>query len=129
MRRALLACYIAFFACMGLATAQTNDPSNVTGDWALQVSGDRLLVGTLHLTQVGDTIIGSAETKSGGVGQLTGRLQNGAISGKWRDPKGETGWITLTFDSTFTGFNGDWGYGGRNPNGAFVAKKIQSTDF
>lgn len=129
MKRVLLACYIAIFASTGLAIAQTNDPSNLTGDWALQVSGDKLLVGTMHLTQVGDQIIGSAETARGGVGQISGKLDNGKISGKWRDPKGETGWITLNFDSAFDHFNGNWGYGGRNPNGAIVAKKIRSTDF
>lgn len=129
MKRALLSCCIALFACMGFAGAQTGNPTNLTGDWALQASGDRLLVGTLHLTQVGDTVIGSAETASGGVGQLSGTLENGKISGKWRAPKGATGWITLNFDSTLTSFNGSWGYGGRNANGVIVAKKIASTDF
>jgi hypothetical protein len=130
MKRILLACYIVVFACTGLAIAQTNNPSsNLTGDWALQVSGDKLLVGTMHLTQVGDTVIGSAETARGGVGQISGKLEDGKISGKWRNPKGETGWITLTFDSGLEGFNGDWGYGGRKTNGAIVAKKIRSTEF
>jgi hypothetical protein len=129
MKRFLLACYIAIFGIMGLAFAQADDQPNITGDWALQVTGDKLLIGTLHLTQVGDTVIGSAETARGGVGQVSGKLQDGKISGKWRDPKGETGWITLNFNSGLTSFNGDWGYGGRNPNGAIVAKKIESTDF
>lgn len=128
MKRLILACALALIS-NGLALAQTNDPSNVTGDWALQVSGDKLLVGTMHLTQVGETVIGSAETARGGIGQISGTLENGKISGKWRDPKGETGWITLNFDSTLNNFNGNWGYGGRNPNGAIVAKKIESTDF
>lgn len=129
MKRFVLACFFAIFASMGSSLAQSNGQSNVTGDWALQVTGDRMLVGTMHLTQVGDTVIGSAETARGGVGQLTGTLQDGKISGKWRDPKGDTGWITLNFDSTYSGFNGDWGYGGRNPNGAIVAKKVRSTEF
>ena len=129
MKRFILACSLALFACMGLALAQTSDSPNVTGDWALQVSGDKLLVGTMHLTQVGDTVIGSAETSQGGIGQISGKLEDGKISGKWRSPKGATGWITLNFDSSLSSFNGDWGYGGRNPNGQIVAKKIESSDF
>ena len=129
MKQLILATTMALLACAGVAVAQTNDSSNVTGDWALQVSGDKLLVGTLHLTQVGDTVIGSAETARGGVGQISGKLEDGKISGKWRAPKGATGWITMNFDSGLTGFNGNWGYGGRNPNGVIVAKKIESTDF
>jgi hypothetical protein len=129
MKRIFLACCIAVFACMGFAAAQTDEQSNITGDWALQVSGDKLLVGTLHLTQVGDTVIGSAETARGGVGQISGKLENGMISGKWRDPKGETGWITLNFYSGLSSFNGNWGYGGRNPNAAIVARRIRSTEF
>ena len=81
------------------------------------------------MTQVGDTVIGSAETSKGGIGQISGKLEDGKISGKWRAPKGATGWITLNFDSGLTTFSGDWGYGGRNPNGDVVAKKILSTAF
>lgn len=129
MKRIILACALAVFACMNFALAQTSDATNVTGDWALQVSGDKLLIGTMHLTQVGDTVVGSAETSKGGIGQISGKLENGQISGKWRAPKGETGWITLNFTPSLTSFNGNWGYGGRKPNGAIVAKKIASTEF
>jgi len=62
----------------------------------------RISPGTLHLTQVGETVIGSAETSGGG---------------------------SLYFDSTLSAFNGTWGYGARPTNGAIAAKKIASTDF
>lgn len=103
---------------------------NVTGDWKLQLTGDRFVVGTLHLTHVGDTLVGSAEApNSAGITQFTGHFKGGGqVDGTFRGPTGETGWITLMFQSDTT-MSGEWGYHGRTPNGHIVAQKIKATDF
>jgi hypothetical protein len=104
--------------------------TNITGDWVTEITGDQLLVGNLHFTQVGDTVVGSAEAGKGtGVLQISGTLQGTKLSGKWRGPKGNTGWITFNFNPSLSGFSGQWGYGGREPNGTIVSRKFTSTPF
>jgi hypothetical protein len=132
MKSTLLALCIATFGLVGtpsVISAQAT-ATNVTGDWVTQITGDQLLVGKLHLTQVGDTVVGSAEpAKGSGVLQISGPLQGTQLSGKWRGPKGNVGWITLNFNPSFTAFSGQWGYGGRKPNGTIVSRKFLKTSF
>ncbi len=136
MKQVLLAVAIAVFGYAGMvgslapAGAQQSGMQNVTGDWALEVTGDRFLTGTLHLTQVGNTIIGSAEPTSGqGVLQINGTLAGQKWSAKWRGPSGATGWLTARFNNKGTSFSGEWGYNGRRANGQFVSKKFVATPF
>lgn len=136
MKHVLLAAAIAVFGitsfagALAPAVAQQMGIQNVTGDWALEVTGDRFLTGTLHLTQVGNTIIGSAEPASGqGVLQINGTLSGQTWSAKWRGPSGATGWLTAHFKNNGTAFSGEWGYNGRKANGQFVSKKFVATSF
>lgn len=106
--------------------------SNVTGDWAVQMTGDRFVQGRIHLSQVGNTVIGSAvapSNPSSGILQMSGTFAGNTLSGTWRSPKGETGWLTFVFTRERNAFSGDWGYGGRKPNGHIVARKIVATSF
>jgi hypothetical protein len=133
MKHTLLALCIATFGLVStpsVISAQATATHNITGDWVTQITGDQLFVGTLHLTQVEDTVVGSAEVAKGhGVLQLSGTLTGAQLSGKWRGPKGNTGWITFNFNPTFTAFSGQWGYGGRKPNGTIVSRKFLKTAF
>ena len=135
MKRMFFLVSLALFAVSGFAAASAQQPyggglKNLTGDYVVQATGAKLIVGTLHLTQVGNTVIGSADAaKGGGVLQINGTLQGDKISGNWRGPTGETGWITFNFNSTGTSFNGAYGYGGRSSNGQIVARKIRTTAF
>lgn len=133
MKHAIIALAFSVISLVapGAVSAQGVSP-NITGDWVVQITGDQLLVGTLHFTQVGDTVVGSAEgsTKSGnGVLQISGTLNAPQLSGKWRSPKGEVGWITLNFQPGFKAFSGQWGYSGRKPNGTIVSRKFVATPF
>jgi hypothetical protein len=103
--------------------------ANVTGDWRVQATGSQFILGNMHLAHVGDTLVGSAIAPSGkGVMQIHGTFAGSKVSGKWRGPTGEVGWITLNFQGNST-FNGEWGYGGRPPSGNIVAHKIRATAF
>ena len=105
---------------------------NITGDWVVQVTGDQFMAGTLHFSQVGDTVVGSTEAsgKSGkGVLQLHGTLKGNQLSADWRSPTGSVGWMTLNFQPSFRSFSGQWGYGGRKANGSIVSKKFVATAF
>jgi len=138
MKRLFFALALAVFAATGIgattmpsaAQATMGGMQNVTGDWAVQITGDQLLVGTLHLTQVGNTVVGSAEAGgNSGVLQIDGTLSGQTLSAKFRGPKGNTGWLTLNFNAKGTAFSGEWGYNGRKPNGKIVSRKFISTAF
>lgn len=102
---------------------------NVTGDWTVQVTGDNFVTGKLHFTQVGDTLVGNGLAPDGkGIVQLTGHFKGGQVSGTFRGPTGETGWITLNFQND-TSMSGEWGYHGAQPNGHIVAQKLVATNF
>jgi len=124
---------LSFAAAYQIPQAQAQPAgSNVTGDWAVQMTGDRFVQGKIHLSQVGDTVIGSAvapSSSSSGILQMSGKFAGNTLSGTWRGPKGETGWLTFNFTPARNAFSGDWGYGGRQPNGHIVARKIVSTSF
>lgn len=114
-----------------VATYAQTATMNVTGDWAVQMTGNDFAAGTIHLSQVGDTVVGSALASKNeqGVLQFSGKLEGNKLSGKWRSPKGETGWLTFNFTDTHAAFNGDWGYGGRGPSGHIVSRKVRNTAF
>ena len=131
MKRVFLALAVAFFGfsvCFLPYTAGAQAAPPITGDWVVQATGDQLIAGTLHLTRVGDTVVGTAKSGNG-ILQINGTLKGSVLSAKWRAPKGNVGWMTLNFTSTFTGFHGDWGYGGRQPNGSIVGKQLAHTAF
>lgn len=119
---------------MTVASAQdqstaTSAVANVTGDWTVQVTGDNFVTGKLHFTHVGDTLVGNGEAANGkGIVQFTGHFKGSQVDGTWRGPTGETGWITLTFQSD-SSMSGEWGYHGAKPNGHIVAQKLVATNF
>jgi len=133
MKRMLLAVAIAIFgatlslAAPATASAQAAGPA-ITGDWVIQVTGDKLFAGTLHLTRVGNTVIGTSSVQ-GGVLQINGKLNGNVCDAKWRGPTGQTGWLTINFTPSFSSFHGEWGYGGRKANGSFVSKQLTQTPF
>lgn len=134
MKRFLLGAYLAVFAIAisGVATvpgrAQAQTVTGITGDWVVQATGEKLMAGTLHLTRVGDTVIGSTEA-GGGILQVNGTLKGDVLSAKWRGPKNNVGWLTFTFNTAGTSFHGNWGYGGRKPSGSVVGRQLASTAF
>lgn len=136
MKRVFTAMLFAAFAATGWGLVHAAQPAygggltGITGDYAVQLTGPTLIAGTMHLTQVGNTVIGSAEAGRGnGVLQFHGTVSGTKVSGQWRGPTGETGWLTLNFNPSGTSFNGTWGYGGRKPSGSIVARKIRNTSF
>jgi hypothetical protein len=132
MKHLIIALGLSMLGIITPITSVAQATPNITGDWVIQATGDQLLSGTLHLTQVGDTVVGSADAKGpqgSGVLQINGTLQGNKLSGKWRSPKGNVGWITLNFQPSFHAFSGEWGYGGRKPNGMIVSKKFVATAF
>ena len=102
--------------------AQMMGAKSLTGNWHVQATGDVFHKGTLHLTQQGATIVGSAPMASG-VAQINGTLSNDKMSGTWRAANHETGWLTLNFTANGRGFNGEWGYHGHKPNGSIVGTR------
>lgn len=130
----LMAASLSFSGIVMTRTAAVAQPAaptqNVTGDWKIHVTGGKnFIVGDLHLSQVGSTLVGSGVAPgAAGVVQISGQLSGAKVSGKWRGPTGEVGWITLNFHGD-SAFNGEWGYGGRGPAGDIVAQKIRSSSF
>lgn len=132
MKHLIIALGLSMLGIITPITAAAQATPNITGDWVVQVTGDEFVAGTLHLTQVGDTVVGSADAKGAqgsGVLQINGTLSGNKLSGKWRSPKGNTGWITLNFQPRFRAFSGEWGFGGRKPNGSIVSRKFIATAF
>lgn len=132
MKHLIIALGLSMLGIIAPITSAAQATPNVTGDWVVQVTGDSFIAGTLHLTQVGDTVVGSADAKGAqgsGVLQLHGTLAGNKLSAQWRSPKGNTGWMTLNFQPSFRAFSGEWGYGGRKPNGAIVSRKFIATAF
>jgi len=132
MKHLIIALGLSMLGIISPITSAAQTSPNITGDWVVQMTGDDFVAGTIHLTQVGNTVVGSADAKGaqgGGVLQINGTLDGNKLSGKWRAPKGATGWITLNFQPKFRAFSGEWGYGGRKPNGSIVSKKFIATAF
>ncbi|HEV7178266.1 MAG TPA: hypothetical protein VGN11_00230 [Candidatus Baltobacteraceae bacterium] len=125
---AVLGLVLSFSAHSPVSAATTSGAAGITGDWVVQATGDKLIAGTLHLTRVGDTIVGTSKAGEG-VLQINGEMKGNVLSAKWRGPKGNVGWMTLTFTSSMTGFQGSWGYGGRKPNGSIVGRQLAQTPF
>lgn len=128
---AMLFSFAAVYHPVPTFAQMSESTANVTGDWAVQMTGIDFAAGTLHLSQVGDTVVGSAlaSKNESGVLQFSGKLQGNKMSGNWRGPKGETGWLTFNFSPEHRAFNGEWGYGGRPPSGHIVSRKIRTTAF
>lgn len=121
--RTLLVLSIAFLP--GAVLAQLG-PHMITGVWQVRSGGEQFHSGTIHMSQSGYTVVGN--TKMGaGMMNFTGKLDNDTLSGKWKGPTGETGWLTFHFAPTFTSFNGEYGYNGRKPSGTVVGKLVRKT--
>jgi hypothetical protein len=101
-------------------------PHIITGDWAIQSSGEKFYSGTIHMVQQGYTVVGHSTTSKGAL-QFSGKLNNNVLSGKWTGPTGETGWLTFTFAQSFLSFNGEFGYNGRKPHGTIIGKLVRKT--
>jgi hypothetical protein len=116
------AAFAALIAFAWTASARASTP--IPGNWHVHSTGDQFRSGTLHLHRQGTTIVGNYEAEKGTT-QMTGKLVNDKLSGTWRDPSGESGWLTLNFSETGTGFQGEWGYHGRPSNGNLVGQLIR----
>lgn len=99
-------------------------PHIATGDWSVKSSGPGFSSGTVHMVQQGYTIVGNGAGKRL---SFSGKLNNEKLSGTWRGPTGETGWLTLTFSQSFLSFNGEYGYHGRKPEGTLIGKLVKHT--
>jgi hypothetical protein len=125
--RFLIGALVATIAIFAVPThnagAQMMGTPNLTGTYSIQATGDTLMVGNVRLTQQGSKVVGSGKTKSGGVLQFSGDLTNLKLSGTWRGPTNETGWLTINFNQNGRGFSGEWGYHGRSPNGNIVGTR------
>jgi hypothetical protein len=114
---------LAFALQPHTADAQIMGGQAVTGTYNVQVTGDVFVSGTARLTQQGTRIVGTGPAKAGGNVQFSGTLENNKLSGTWRSPSNETGWFTLWFTQNGRGFDGEWGYHGRSPNGSVVGTR------
>jgi hypothetical protein len=114
---------IALLSVAALSTSANAQTSDFTGDWQVTSTGDQFKSGTVHLTQSGSTIVGDY-TGDGAGAHVSGKLTNGVLSGTWKGANGaESGWVTVFFRESGKGFNGEWGYHGRPPNGLLVGTK------
>jgi hypothetical protein len=100
---------------------------NLTGDYNITATGDSMLNGKMHLRQSQYTVVGYLDTADGSRVQVNGKLNNQTLSGKWRGPTGEVGWLTMNFLTTGRSFNGEYGYGGRKPNGEIAGRRLTAT--
>ena len=100
---------------------------NLTGDYNITATGDKMLNGTMHLRQSQYVVVGDIVTANGSKVQVDGKLANQTLSGKWRGPTGEVGWLTLNFLTTGRSFNGEYGYGGRKPNGEIAGRRLTAS--
>ena len=106
------------------ATASAQMARSVTGNWQVQSTGDEFHSGTVSLTQQGTSVVGTYSGTGTGV-HVSGKLSNGVMSGTWRGSNGaEAGWLTIFFRENGRGFNGEWGYHGRPPNGQLVGTRM-----
>jgi hypothetical protein len=105
------------------AYAQALGNTVVTGNWRLQVTGTVFSNGNARLTQQGTRIVGTAQAQGGGQVNFSGTLDNNKVSGTWRSPKNETGWLTFWFNQNARGFEGEFGYHGREPDGSVVGTR------
>ena len=121
--RTLLVVSIAFLPAAVLAQM---GPHMVTGVWQVRSGGEQFHSGTVHMSQTGYTIVGNSRMARGMM-NFTGKLNNDTLSGTWRGPTGETGWLTLHFAPSFRSFNGEYGYHGRKPSGTMVGKLVRHT--
>ena len=97
---------------------------NLTGDYNITATGDKMLNGKMHLRQSQYVVVGDIVTPDGSKVQVDGKLNNQTLSGKWRGPTGEVGWLTLNFLTSTRSFNGEYGYGGRKPNGEIAGRRL-----
>lgn len=111
---------------LGTIAAAKAAVSPLSGAWQLHATGSQFQSGTLHLRQKGTTVVGYYESKIGTT-QMSGKLVNDQLSGTWRDPTGESGWLTLNFSETGNSFDGEWGYHGRQPEGKMVGRLMIRT--
>ncbi|HEY2474549.1 MAG TPA: hypothetical protein VGI19_07070 [Candidatus Cybelea sp.] len=127
--RSVIGIAIVLFALLAVparnVTAQGMGTPSATGDWHVEVTGDVFLSGTAHMTQQAARVVGTVPAKAGGTIQFNGTLTNDKLSGEWRSPKNETGWMTLFFTQSGNGFSGEWGYHGRSPNGSVVGTRVK----
>jgi hypothetical protein len=114
---------IALLSLVALSTSANAQSSDLTGDWQVTSTGDQFKSGTVHLQQSGSAIVGSY-TGDGAGAHVSGKLTNHVMSGTWKGANGnESGWVTIFFRESGNGFNGEWGYHGRPPNGLLVGTK------
>lgn len=122
MKRFALSITCALAVAALSAVAALAVPPNITGTWTVQQSGvNGTTTSTLTLSQSGSGIVGqNPKTGTGFTGEFVNDKQ---INGKWHGPGG-AGWLTVYVSPNGHSFNGEWGYGGRSPNGTFVGNKV-----
>ncbi len=133
IRRALFLATLCMLGLIGMistaAHAQMMNVPNLAGSYNVVATSDRnhLLTGVLVLHQTGTSIVGSINVPAGQT-QISGTLNGMVVSGNWRGPTGETGWLTLNFmPPGMMKFSGDYGYNGRKPTGQINGTKMPPT--
>jgi hypothetical protein len=99
-------------------------PSSANGTWDVSATGTHFRSGTYQIQQVNQTVVG---TNAAG-GQMHGTMKTtGLVEGTWRGPSGETGWFNMHITPDGKSFSGQYGYGGRKPEGSLVGHRTTST--
>jgi hypothetical protein len=99
-------------------------PASTNGTWDVSATGPHFRSGTYKIQQVNQTIIG---TNSAG-GQMHGTMKSsGVVQGTWRGPTGETGWFNMHLTPDGKSFSGQYGYGGRKPEGSLVGHRTTTS--
>ncbi len=98
-------------------------PVNATGHWQVQVTnGADLNTGVVTFNQVGSTVVGKLHNTT-----INGTMVSDTkMNAKWNGPHG-AGWITLYFNASGNGFQGQWGYNGKKADGNFIGKRVMSS--
>ena len=112
---------MAGVAVIGMISAQAA-PVNSTGHWKIVVTasgGGSSVTAAGTFNQVGQTVVGHFNHNT-----INGEMVSDTkMNGKWNGPRG-AGWMTLTFSSNGSSFQGTWGLNGKKADGDLVGRKL-----
>ncbi|HTJ25081.1 MAG TPA: hypothetical protein VMA36_02855 [Candidatus Limnocylindria bacterium] len=99
---------------------QMQTVTSANGTWDVSATGPHFRSGSYQIQQVNQTVIG---TNTSG-GQMHGTMKSvNYVEGTWKGPSGETGWFNMHITPDGKSFSGQYGYGGRKPEGSLIGHR------
>jgi hypothetical protein len=91
----------------------------ITGQYRLDPNADRFFgARTVHFRQIENAVLG----RFGRRGTLRGSMDARVLRANWKNDD-SIGWLVLTFDEKFSGFQGEYGTDETAPIGTISAKR------